>query len=359
MDRFYRGFGLVGLVAMACPAMAAPPRLSAAMVEDAGFAPLPDEPSGKAVPEVVKAEVLLGRAHISPGAIDGIDGDNFRKALAAYQRQVSLPETGRLDQGTWDKLSGDHAAAMRRYEITTADADGPFTRTIPARFEAQSRLKRLGYRDLKEALAERFHMSITLLVTLNSGGSLRAGRTIDVAAAEGPSNMAPVRIVVDKRGHALEAFGADGAMLAFYPASIGSAEKPAPSGEFLIRRIVHNPDYTYLPQFAFKGVKSKTPFRIAPGPNNPVGTVWMDLSYEGYGIHGTPNPEAIGKTQSHGCIRLTNWDVENLAAMVQAGTPVLFQDGPAEPQPNPPATPVTRSGSGAAAASSGSGPDTK
>ncbi len=135
-------------------------------------------------------------------------------------------------------------------------------------------------------------------------------------------------MVVDKPGHDVEAFTADNKLVAFYPASIGSTEKPAPSGDFAIRRIVHNPDYTYDPDYKFKGVKATKPFTIAPGPNNPVGAVWMDLSFEGYGIHGTPDPEAIGKTQSHGCVRLTNWDALDLALLVDKGTPVSFQDKP-------------------------------
>ena len=128
--------------------------------------------------------------------------------------------------------------------------------------------------------------------------------------------------------------------MASYPASIGSEEKPAPTGQFTIRRVIHNPDYTYNPKYAFKGVKTDKPFKVAPGPNNPVGSVWLDLSYEGYGIHGTPEPELVGKTQSHGCVRLTNWDVEDLASMVVQGTPVEFQDqaspsSPAAPGPTP------------------------
>src|SRR3712207_8258259 len=118
----------------------------------------------------------------------------------------------------------------------------------------------------------------------------------------------------------------DGKLVAFYPASIGSEEKPAPSGSRKVERVAQNPTYTYNPKYQFKGVKSDKPFTIKAGPNNPVGAVWIDLSIESYGIHGTPEPEKVGKTYSHGCVRLTNWDVRQLAAMVEKGTPVRSEE---------------------------------
>ena len=325
----------------ACPlaALAAPAALSEKAVQDASFSPLPERSSERAEPEVVKAEVLLDRAHFSPGVIDGIDGENFRKAVAAYQKQMSLPASGRLDQATWDRLTAGAATPLTGAEVTPADAKGPFTRRIPLDFEAQSRLEHMGYHDIREELAERFHMSEPLLTALNPGRAFAAGQHIVVANVErGKPAGKAARVVVDKAGHDVEALAADGRLLAYYPASIGSTDKPAPTGEFAIRRIAHNPDYTYFPKFHFKGVASKDAFRIAPGPNNPVGLVWMDLSYDGYGIHGTPNPESVGKTQSHGCIRLTNWDALNLAALVDKDTPVSFGDVPGSSGPVPPAS---------------------
>ena len=326
---------------------AAPPPMKAGSVEDATFSKLPDVASERSVPEIVKAEVLLDRARFSPGAIDGIDGENFRKALAAYQRQSGLPDTARLDQASWDRLTDQSSAVLKTVVVTEAEAKGPFTRTIPRDFEAQSKLKRLGYRDIREQLGERYHMSPTLLASLNPDAHFAAGQSIVVAAVnDGKPTDRVAKVVVDKTGHDVEALAPDGRLVAYYPASIGSAEKPAPTGDYVIQRIAHNPDYTYSPKYHFKGVKAKTAFTIQPGPNNPVGLVWMDLSAEGgYGIHGTPSPESVGKTQSHGCIRLTNWDALNLAAMVDKDTPVSFRDspgssGPVAPAPSAPATPA-------------------
>src|SRR4029077_6097256 len=116
----------------------------------------------------------------------------------------------------------------------------------------------------------------------------------------------------------------DGALLASYPASVGSEEKPAPSGMLKVVRVGRNPTYTYDPEFKFRGVKANEKLHIAPGPNNPVGLVWIALNEKSYGIHGTPEPSKVGKTESHGCVRLTNWDALALAKLVRKGMPVEF-----------------------------------
>ena len=345
------------------PALAAPVPLSAKAVDDAGFSALPDKPSETAVPEVVKAQVLLDRARFSPGSIDGIDGENFQHALYAYQVQMKLPVSGHLDQATWDRLTAGAPAPLKAVEVTKAEAEGPFTRSIPADFEAQSKLDHMGYHDIREELAERYHMSRTLLAALNPGSGFDAGQRIVVADVD-PSKPTDTvaRIVVDKAAHDIEALAADGRLVAYYPASIGSEEKPAPTGDFTIHRVDRDPVYTYDPKYHFKGVSAKEPFSIAPGPNNPVGLVWMDLGGDGYGIHGTPDPDAVGKTQSHGCIRMTNWDALNLAAMVGKGTPVSFGDaqgstGPVPPPPAEPApTPVPAAAPAAPASAAGTPP---
>jgi lipoprotein-anchoring transpeptidase ErfK/SrfK len=276
---------------------------------------------------IVKAEVLLDRAGFSPGVIDGRDGDNYSKAVAAFQRQSGLDPSGTLDADTFNALAAtSEDPIMAEYEITAADVKGPFTKNIPANFEAMAKLPALDYTGPRDELAERFHMSEQLLATLNGGADFgRAGTRIVVTdVPQKPRHARVAKVVIDKSARTLSAFDAEGNLVAFYPASIGSAEKPAPSGEFKVKGVAHNPTYHYDPRFGFKGVKAQHKFTIRPGPKNPVGLVWIDLTAPSYGIHGTPSPEKIGKTESHGCIRLTNWDALDLAGMVRRGTIVDF-----------------------------------
>ena len=254
---------------------------------------------------IVKAEVLLDRSGFSPGVIDGRGGDNYRKALAAFQRQSGLDPNATLDGDTFNALAATSKdPIVADYAITEADVKGPFTKNVPANFEAMAKLPALDYPGPRDELAERFHMPP------------------DVPQKSRHTRVA--KVVIDKSARTLTAFDADGNLVAFYPASIGSVEKPAPSGVFKVKGVAHNPTYHYDPRFAFKGVKAQHKFTIRPGPKNPVGIVWIDLSAPSYGIHGTPSPEKIGKTESHGCIRLTNWDAFDLAGMVHRGTVVDF-----------------------------------
>jgi lipoprotein-anchoring transpeptidase ErfK/SrfK len=284
---------------------------------------------------LAKAQILLDRARFSPGVIDGRNGDNVKKAIAAFQRANELKDSGQLDAETWKKLSATSSdPVLKEYKITDEDVKGPFVEKIPE-FEKQAELKRLGYTSAREKLAEAFHMDEEFLRRLNAGKSFdRAGETIVVAdvSTEASKNSQGnkngkdkvVKIEVDKPRGALRALDKDGKLVAFYPATIGSDERPAPSGTLEVRTVATNPTYTYNPEYKFKGVKSDKPFQIAPGPNNPVGTVWIDLTKEGYGIHGTPDPDNVSKNASHGCVRLTNWDAEELARMVSKGTSVVF-----------------------------------
>ena len=285
-------------------------------------------PGDKPTPFGVRLEVLLDRAHFSPGEIDGKFGENAKKALRAYAEAQQLPASDHLIDEAFKKLEADNRPVLTKYTISEKDVAGPFLRKLPSKMEAMKDLPRLGYTSAREALAEKFHMSEALLAMLNPRQNFdRAGDTIvvvDTAAAQPSAPLKADRVEVDKSRQTVKLFDKSNTLIGFFPATVGSEDKPSPSGTLKVTEIDHNPTYHYNPRYHFKGVHSRKPFTIKPGPNNPVGTVWINLSGDGYGIHGTASPGQVSKAQSHGCVRLTNWDAERVADSVAKGTSVTF-----------------------------------
>jgi lipoprotein-anchoring transpeptidase ErfK/SrfK len=318
---------LVGLVLLAClapPAFAGPDAGAVNNAEFKGKPPADD----RIDPVVVKAQVLLDRANFSPGEIDGKLGENAEKALKAFAEAKSLPVGKQpLTPEIWAALlAASSDPVIVDYKITDKDVKGPFLQKLPAKMEDMKGLKSLDYTSPREAIAEKFHMSEALLEVLNPGKKFdQAGQTISIVnVMKKEAKQAVSRLEVDKTAQTVKAFGKAGELLAFFPASVGSDEKPTPSGALKVTSIDARPNYRYNPDYKFKGVKSKEAFTINPGPNNPAGTHWIGLSSESYGIHGTPNPSKVSKSESHGCVRLTNWDVDKLAKLLKKGTEVAF-----------------------------------
>lgn len=283
---------------------------------------------GAADPTLIRAEVLLDRAHFSPGVIDGRQGANFSQAIHAFERAHALPEDGKLDPAVWQALTtGDAGPAIQAYVITEEDVAGPFTPSIPKDLTAMSKLDRLGYAGPTELLAEKFHMDEALLNALNPSADFAVAGTRILVAAPGTGELpAKVTLVeIDKGSNTLWAYDQKGDLVAAYPASVGSAERPAPSGEYAVRAVAPDPIYYYDPKrLTFGQDQAAGALKIAAGPNNPVGATWIALTIPTYGIHGSPDPAVIGKRQSHGCVRLTNWDAVELGKAIEKDAVVRF-----------------------------------
>jgi lipoprotein-anchoring transpeptidase ErfK/SrfK len=276
-------------------------------------------------PEIVKAQILLDRSNISPGEINGKRPENLDEMLHAFAESHGLPDKPWSTE-FWTALTSIATGpVLTEYIVTKEDAKGPFIQ-LPAKMEDMKGLKALGYTSLREALAEKFHMSEELLTALNPGASFaEAGEKITVANLISDRKPAPVaRVDVDKDRRTVRAYSSSGELVAFFPASVGTQEKPTPSGTLKVTLIEPEPSYHYNPQYGFKEVETQKPFDLSPGPNNPLGSTWIALSKPSYGIHGTPDPSSVGKTDSHGCVRVTNWDAQRLAGMLTKGVPVNF-----------------------------------
>lgn len=276
---------------------------------------------------ILRAQILLDRAHFSPGEIDARYGRNMRNAIIAYQQAKHVERSGVIDVATWSLLNKDDLPVLSNYTITSADTAGPFV-AIPSTMLAKSKLTALAYSSSIELLGEKFHINPTLLQQLNIAENLkRVGTVIIIPNVLSPEPIpAAEKIVVDRSDASVSLLDASGNIIARFPASTGSQHDPLPTGNWLIQGIAKNPVFNYNPKLFWDASAGSAKAKIAPGPNNPVGLVWIDLSKEHYGIHGTPEPSKIAKTESHGCIRLSNWDVMTLSASVSTDMPAILQE---------------------------------
>jgi len=290
-------------------------------------------PSRSAEPRSpLRLQVLLDRAHFSPGEIDGLSGSNQKRAFAALARATVISRHG-LDedvgeaQGAWQALNADLAPTLVEYTTTEGDLAGPFVKRIPEDMMDKAKLDALTYTSALEALGEKFHCSPRLLRKLNPRATFtRSGERLQVPNVGEALAGKAASVVLDKSDSSVEVLDASGKVIASYPATMGSVHDPLPIGAWTINGVSSSPSFFYDPALFWNADESHAKAKIAPGPNNPVGVVWIDLSKKNYGIHGTPEPSRIGKNSSHGCIRLTNWDAAELSHLVTAGTPAVLQE---------------------------------
>jgi lipoprotein-anchoring transpeptidase ErfK/SrfK len=326
--RIIRLLGCILLAASVASAATPPPKAKARARRAA--------PVVRALPcgDYVSFQVLLDRQGFSSGQIDGKPGNNFNHALSAAQAARKLNPSGTADCDTWKALGGDKSdPTVATYTITEDDVNGPFEKVIPRQLVEQAKLPGLEYQSPIEAIAERFHASPALIQQLNPNLRLAAGKEIRVPAvppfdpAVKPTNEATgdISVTVSRADSALRATRADGTVVLFAPVTTGSEHDPLPPGDFKVTGVSWRPEFHYNPDLFWDAKASDTKATIKAGPNNPVGVVWIALSLEHYGLHGTPEPGNIGHTESHGCVRLTNWDAARLASLVKPGTPVHFE----------------------------------
>ena len=287
---------------------------------------MPDVAQVGRVDRTLRAQILLERAHFSPGVIDGATGGNTRRALRAYQSAHGLSVTGEADDATLESLGGVDAVVLTRKRLSAEEVAGPFNAT-PDGPEAMSKVDALPYASVEEKLAEQFHVTPQWLRERNPGITFEAGATLTVPSLDGASELpTPARIVVDESDKSLLLQDEAGRVIAHFPVTTGSAQFPLPIGEWKVTSVATNPVWYFDPDLIAGTSADAKKAEVPPGPNNPVGVVWIDLSKEHYGIHGTPDPSRIGKTASNGCVRMTNWSAMAVSKVVSAGTPVTMRE---------------------------------
>ena len=299
---------------------------------------------------VLHVQVILGKLGFSPGVLDGKRGRSLVAALKGFQAARGLKTTGEMDRATLQALHPYRQwRPVKALVVSQSTSAGPWTSPMPKEPADQAKLPRLGYRNLVEKLSEQFHTTPDVLIALNgrdasvgAGARLLFPNALPLSRAYPETLKAdwrqtlndlnvsaeqPVaeRVVVDKSEGVLKVYGAGDKLVAQFPATMGSEHDPLPIGRWTIKGAAYNPPFNYNPDLFWDADAGDKKVRLPPGPNGPVGVVWLDLSKEHYGIHGTPEPQTIGRAESHGCIRLTNWDAARLALMVKPGTPAVFQ----------------------------------
>ncbi|EAR49526.1 hypothetical protein OG2516_12809 [Oceanicola granulosus HTCC2516] len=307
--------------ALALPAAAQEPALGPEAIETAEF-------DGDGLPEgqsalTAKLQVLLDRAAISPGVIDGRKGGMTESALRAFERREGFPEDGALDADVWQALQSDGPALTASYTITEQD-HANIVDSLPEDYARLAEMDWLGYTSAAEKIAEDFHMDVDFLQAMNPASSFAVGDEITVMQPAGRQEGEVARIEIDKPNSRLVAYDGSGAVLVNYPVAVGSDQTPSPSGTHEVVAVAVEPTYSYLPDTNFQQGDNDEPLTLPPGPNGPVGLVWIDLSKPTYGLHGTPDPASLFNAQSHGCVRMTNWDALELAHLTGQGVTVEF-----------------------------------
>ncbi len=293
-------------------------------INNAGLTALVTENSTGAA--VIRAQILLCRARFSVGEIDGSPGTNFRRAVEGFQSSRQIPPTGAVNKATWKALNVDHGLALVAYRITKEDLAGPFEK-IPGDWAEMAKLPKMNYESVDEELGERFHSNPGLLHKLNPNKVFdQADTEIMVPHFNTAIKVKATSVVVKKSERTVTALNGRGKVIAQFPASTGSEHDPLPIGDWKVTTVHYNPTFSYNPDLFWDAGSTQAKTLIAAGPRGPVGVVWIGISKEHYGMHGTAIPSGIGHTQSHGCIRLTNWDAMELAKTVGPGTPVHLKE---------------------------------